>query len=164
MTKSIKDLTKALSKPCPPPLKGKKAEVVTIGTTPYILARPVEDPKNPKKRIKVVEKDPETGNLLGVDNDITDLLCRSLQCQSYTLRVTEGNKFDYFSAREKKWKGRTGELLEGKADFSMGFSTAPHKAHLKLSITGYTYFNEAGFTTGHPRFVTSLFNVVRPFA
>lgn len=152
-----------MSRSCPPPLKGAKARISTIGTNPYILAKEAFDPNNPTKRVRVAEKDPETGNLLGVDNDITSLLCQSLQCDSYTLRVTEGNIFDHYSAKDGKWKGRTGELLEGKVDFAIGFSPAPRQAYMQLSITGYCYFNDVSFSTGHPKYVTSLFNVIKPF-
>lgn len=163
MLRTIQDVSRSVGTSCPPPLKGAWARISTIGSTPYILSRPMMDPANPTRKIRVSEKDPVTGNLLGVDNDIANLLCQSLRCDSYTLRVTEGNMFDHYSAKDNKWKGRTGELLEGKVDFALGFSAAPRQAYMKLSITGYCYFNEVSFTTGHPKYVTSLFNVIKPF-
>lgn len=41
--------------------------IVTIGTTPFIMARSVV---KDGRRFKEVETDPLTGNLIGVDNDV----------------------------------------------------------------------------------------------
>lgn len=138
LLRKMGDVLRTLSKPCPPPLKGKKASITTVGNTPFVLARPKPDPNDKTKKIGVVEKDPKTGNLLGVDNEISSLLCQGLQCESYSLSVPSSNRFDQYSAKDKKRKGRTGELLAGKADFALGFPTAPRQAYMRLSITGYS--------------------------
>lgn len=163
IVRTREDVNKEMATICPPPLKGKRATVSTIGSNPYVLARTIRDPNDERKRIRVPERDPKNGNIMGVDDDITNLLSQSLQVESYKIELTKGNMFDHYSTKDQKWKGRTGELLDGKADFAIGFPPPPQEAIKHLSITGYSYFNEVGFSTGHPQYVTSLLNVVRPF-
>lgn len=163
LVRKIEDVAEVESDICPPPLKGRRAYISTIGANPYILVHRIDDPNDKKGTIRVPIREPETGNIQGVDNDITWILCQSLQVKDYRIEVTAGNSFDYYSKKQQKWMGRTGELLDGNVDFTVGFPPAGRTAFMLLSITGYYFYNEVGHSTGHPQFVTSLFNVIRPF-
>lgn len=108
-------------------------------------------------------KDPETGNLLGVDNDLTSLLCEGLQCGSFHLRISQDNDFDYYLPDEQRWTGGIGEVIDGTATFRVGFYRPPAEAHYATSYTGFAYLIEHGFSIGYPRPAVSLFNVIKPF-
>lgn len=110
-----------------------------------------------------VAMDPETGNLLGVDNDVTSFLCECLQCGSFYLRINMDNDFEYYSLKKQRIIGGLWELMQGTATFRVGFYGVPQGVLPLTSYTGFAYLSEQGFSIGYPRPVVSLFNAVKVF-
>lgn len=99
-----------------------------------------------------------------MDNDLTSMLCEGLQCKAFTLGKPKDRKFDSYEPNEQKWRGGTGDIIDGTATFKVGFTIPPRQAYLDTSITSsYSYFIERGFGIGYPRPIVSLFNIVKPY-
>lgn len=146
-------------KDCPSPLEGQTPVVSTIGSNPYVLAT-FEKPQN-GRRIKVPILEEGTGNNLGVDFDITQLVCSRLRTNHFKLVTLQ--KFDFFDRVRQRWMGRVGTILDGQADFAVGFPGIRGPEMEVIDITNWVHVNVAGFSGGHSQLISPLFNIVRPF-
>lgn len=113
-----------------------------------------------------VARDPETGNIIGTDNDVTSFLCDGLECGSFHLRYSMNFEGEYYYEDEKKWSGAIGEVINETATFRIAIYFPPRNAdhdYAETSYTSFIYVNEEGFSIGYPAPKFSNFDIVMAF-
>lgn len=143
---------------CPISIHDRKPTITTVGKNPFLLSVMKTGPDGKSQKIQLYDDD---GNPIGVDNDLSDLICERFKTNGYMLVPTD--TFDHFDEVHGKWMGRVGVILKEEADFAVGYPTIMASANEVVDYTNWIHVNEVGFSTGHPRILTSFFNIIRPF-